>query len=102
MHGGQSIPMADAIATVDASGKTWSIALVNRHPGKSVACTIKMKDAPLDGRYPATILSGDAPEAFNDIEHPDRVVPEKTELSFERGLVNLRPHSLTIIQVPAR
>ena len=91
---------SDAVATVDDSGKTWAIALVNRHPVESVGCTIKMKDKPLTGRYAATILSGDAPEAFNDIEHPDRVAPEKTELSFEQGEVKLRPHSLTIIRVP--
>jgi alpha-N-arabinofuranosidase len=100
--GGRSIPMVDAVATVDASGKAWSIALVNRHPAKAVACTIRMKDAPLDGRHAATILSGDAPEAFNDVEHPDRVVPEKTEITFEKGAVDLRPHSLTIIRVPAK
>jgi alpha-N-arabinofuranosidase len=44
LNGSRSVPMVDAIATVDESGKVWSIALVNRHPSKNVACTIKMRD----------------------------------------------------------
>ena len=92
--------MVDAIATVDDAGKAWSIALVNRHPAKAVTCTIRMKDAPLDGRHPATVLSGDAPEAFNDVERPDRVVPETTVLSIEKGAVALRPHRSRPVRAP--
>ena len=102
MHGKQSVPMIDAVATVNESGTTWSIALVNRHPSKAVACTVKMNDALLDGRYEATILAGDSPDAFNDVEHPDRVVPEKTKLTFTKGVVELPPHSLTIVRVPLK
>ena len=98
-HGSASVPVADAIATVDESGKHWTIALVNRHPAKSVACTLKMKDAPLDGAYEALILSGDSPDAFNDIEKPDRVAPRKTTLAFSKGEVSLPPHSLTLVKV---
>ena len=100
MHGSRWVPMIDAIATVDESGKVWAIALVNRHPSKNAACTIKMKDTLLDGRYEATILAGDSPDAFNDVEHPGRVVPERTRLLFKKGVVNLPPHSLAIVSVP--
>ena len=100
MQGSRGIPMVDAIATVDESGKVWAIALVNRHPSKHAACTVKMKDTLLDGRYEATILAGDSPDAFNDVEHPNRVVPERTQLSFNKGIVNLPPHSLAIVRVP--
>jgi alpha-N-arabinofuranosidase len=99
-RGGKSIRVADAVATVDKSGKHWAIALVNRHPDKGLACTVKMKDRPLDGDYEATVLSGDSPDAFNDIEQPDRVVPRKMTLVFTKGMVNLPPHSLAIIKVP--
>jgi alpha-N-arabinofuranosidase len=102
IQGSRSVPMIDAIATVDESGKVWAIALVNRHPSKNVACTVKMKDTLLDGRYEATILAGDSPEAFNDVEHPNRVVPERTQLSFEKGVVKLPPHSLEIVKVPRK
>jgi alpha-N-arabinofuranosidase len=92
--------MIDAIATVDESGKVWAIALVNRHLSKHAACTVKMKDTLLEGRYEATILAGDSPDAFNDVEHPNRVVPERTQVSFKQGVVNLPPHSLVIVRVP--
>gem|GEM_PF-103339 len=98
-QGDRKIPVMDAIATVNDSGDQWSIALVNRHPDQAVACTVKMKETPLDGQYEALVLAGDSPEAFNDIEHPDRVVPVKTKVAFTNGVANLPPHSLTLIHV---
>jgi len=58
-----------------------------------------MKDQILDGKYAATILAGDSSDAFNDIEHPNRVTPQKMTLTFTKGVVNLPPHSLTIVKV---
>jgi len=96
---GRRIDQLDAVATTDASGKRWAIALVNRQPSETVACTVKLGDRSLDGTFDATILAGDSPEAFNDVERPNRVVPEKTQLKFNQGVVNLPPHSLTIIRI---
>ena len=31
---------------------------------------------------------------------PNRVVPRKMKLMFTKGVVNLPPHSLTIVKVP--
>jgi alpha-N-arabinofuranosidase len=98
-HGDKSIAAMDAIATVDEAGKQWAIALVNRHPDREAACIVKLKDTLLDGLYEATVLAGDSAEAYNDIEHPNRVAPEKTKLTFTKGVVNLPPHSLTIVNV---
>lgn len=98
-HGNRSIPVMDSVATVDDSGKTWAIALVNRHPAKPVACTVRMKERLLDGEYAALVLAGDSPEAFNDVENPNRVTPQTTRLTFFKGTVNLQPHSLTIVKV---
>ena len=98
-HGKKSVAVVDAIATVDKTGKAWAISLVNRHPSDSVACTVKMKDVLLDGKYNATILTGDSPDSYNDIEHPNRVTPKKTKLTFRKGAANLPPHSLTIVTV---
>jgi alpha-N-arabinofuranosidase len=98
-HGSRSVPVADAIATVNDSGKNWAIALVNRHPDQAVACTVKMKDRALAGPYDAIVLTGESPDSYNDIEHPDRVVPRKTTLVFTNGVVNLPPHSLSIVKV---
>ena len=65
---------------------------------ETVACTVKLGARCLDGTFAATILSGDSPEAFNDVERPKRVVPEKTQLQFNQGVVNLPTHSLTIVR----
>jgi alpha-N-arabinofuranosidase len=96
-----SVAMVDALATVDESGKNWSIVLVNRHPSHKVACTVKMKNVPPHGTYDATILAGDSTDSFNDIENPNRVVPIRTHLAFEHGVANLPPHSLTIVRLTA-
>jgi len=65
---------------------------------EAVACTVKMKDLPLEGDCEATVLAGDSPDSFNDIEHPDRVVPRRMTLVFTKGVGNLPPHSLTIVK----
>jgi len=101
-HGNRSIPVVDAIATVDERGKHWAIAMVNRHPSKDVTCTLNIGEMPLDGSFQATVLTAESPDAYNDIEHPDRVVPKKLKLTFEGGVVDLPPHSLTIVHVPAQ
>ena len=69
-HNGKSVPVVDAIATVNDSGKHWAIALVNRHPERAVACTVRMKDRLLEGQYSALVLAGDSPDSYNDIENP--------------------------------
>jgi alpha-N-arabinofuranosidase len=101
-HGDRSLPVVDAVATVNESGRNWSMALVNRHPEKETACTVKMKDVPLEGDYTALVLAGDSPDSYNDIENPDRVVPVKTTLTFKAGVALLPRHSLIILKVPLK
>jgi alpha-N-arabinofuranosidase len=98
-HSGRSVTVVDAIATVKESGKHWAIALVNRHPEKAVACTVSMNRKPLNGSYQALLLTGDSPDAYNDIENPNRVVPQSTKPSFTNGVIHLPPHSLTIVKI---
>lgn len=98
-QGSRTVPVVDAVATVDESGRRWAIALVNRHPDKEVACTLRFDKRLLDGRFLATVLAGDSTDSFNDIEHPDRVTPKETPLVFQKGVALLPPHSLTIVHV---
>lgn len=100
-HGDSSVAMVDAIATVDESGDSWVVALMNRHPEEEVVCTLEIGDRSIDGTYEAMMLAGDSPDAFNDIEHPDRVAPGKTRLVFRNGRVALPPHSLCIVRIPS-
>ena len=91
--------MVDAIATVDETGEHWAVAVMNRHPSESVSCTIELGPRTIDGSYRATLLTGDSPDAWNDIEHPRRVAPRTVELVFVDGTVDLPPHSLAIVDL---
>jgi alpha-L-arabinofuranosidase len=92
------VALIDALATVDASGKVWAIALINRHHQETLACAVKLGEQLPVGSFEATRLCGDTAEAFNDVDNPDRVAPEKVRLKVEQGVVRLPPHSLTIIK----
>jgi len=102
VHGNDFLPVIDALATVDEAGKKWAIALINRHPSKVVACAVKIEGVLLEGAHAATLLAGDSPDAYNDVDHPSRVAPKKTQLTFKRGVTSLEPHSLTILKVVHR
>ena len=93
------VPVIDAVATVDATGQRWAVALVNRHPTAPVACTVRLGDAPLAGTYDAQLLTADSPDAYNDIVAPDRVTPKSVRVAFEDGATMLPPHSLTIVEI---
>ncbi len=98
-HGGATVPAVDAVATCDAARKNWRVALVNRHPTETASCVVQFDGADAAGTCWATVLSGDAPEAFNDVERPERVIPRRVELTFQNGAVALPPHSLTILEM---
>ena len=98
-HGGRTVPALDAIATCDDAGLKWRIALVNRRATDTLHCTVRIGGNSLHGRYRATVLAGDSPEAYNDVDNPNRVIPQTIELSLENGHAVLPPHSITILEV---
>ena len=98
-HGNGAVPAVDAVATCDEARKNWRIALVNRHPSATANCGVQFDGTAATGTCQATVLSGDSPEAFNDVDRPDRVVPRRVELTFHDGTVALPPHSLTILEL---
>lgn len=95
----RSVATLDAVATCDPSGRKWRIALVNRHPSDSLQCVMRLGGRILDGTYRATILAGDSPEAYNDIDRPSRVVPQTVHLVSQDGRLALPAHSVTVIEV---
>lgn len=99
---GASVSTVDAVATVDKSGRRWSVSLINRDPSESVACTLKINETPLNGEYKATLLAGDSTDSYNDLKNPARVAPREVELTFTRGVVDLPPHSLLIVSIPSK
>ena len=98
-HAGRTVPVLDAVATSDATGRNWRIVLVNRHPSAPVQCIVKVGGKPLDGKRRATVLAGDSTSAYNSVDNPRRVVPQTTDLSFTAGQAPLPPHSVTIVEV---
>jgi alpha-N-arabinofuranosidase len=98
-HGGRTVAALDAVATKDAAGKKWRIALTNRCAQESLACAVRIGDVVPQGVFRATILDGDSPEAFNDLETPDRVVPRTERLEVKQGRVLLPPHSVTVLEI---
>lgn len=45
----------------------------------------------------ATVLEGRTPDDYNDLEHPERVVPQECSLKVKDNTITLSPHSLTVI-----
>jgi len=70
---------------------------VNKHPDKDMECDLGLGN--FSKKADAVILTGDSTEAFNDINKPDRVVPEKKQLEIKNSRVIVPAHSLTILQI---
>ena len=92
-----SIPAIDAIVTCSDDKKSLAIAIVNKHPEKAMECDLGLGN--FSKQVEAVILAGDSTEAFNDINKPDRVVPEKKQLEIKNSRVTVPAHSLTILKV---
>lgn len=95
---GKSVPAVDAVATCDDDRQAWSIALVNRHAATPATCQISLGGSPVNGHCSLTTLCGDAPDAYNDLTHPDRVTPIATEVMIECGAITLPPHTVSVIR----
>jgi alpha-N-arabinofuranosidase len=98
IHLDKAVPVLDAVATCDEAMKQWSLVLVNRQPDTPERCRVLVGGQELQGLHRVTLLSGDSADAYNDLASPDRVTPSQAELVFERGEVELPPHSVTVIQ----
>lgn len=98
-HAGQSVPALDAVATTDSERKTLVLSLVNRHPVEELVCRIDIAGRALRRPVAAEVLAGDGPDAFNDVDAADRVVPRQVSLDVHDGAVRLPPHSITLCRV---
>jgi alpha-N-arabinofuranosidase len=94
----QSVQSLDAVLTRSADRKRVAISVVNRHPSLAAAFELQLRGSDSPGRIKMTVLSGDSPDAFNDVSHPARVVPQQRELGPVTGAIELPPHSISILQ----
>ena len=95
---GKTVPAVDAVVTCDDTRQRWAIALINRHLETAARVRITVEGRPLSGCGTLTSLTGDTADAYNDIGVPDRVAPKVTEESLSDGVIELPPHSISILR----
>ena len=100
--GDRMIPALDAVVTSDDGREHTVVALVNRHPTAPVTCEVVFDGKHVAGAWPATLLSADHPDAYNDLEHLDRVRPQRISSSFVDGRVEIPAHSVMICDLDTR
>jgi alpha-N-arabinofuranosidase len=96
------VAIIDVLATVDKNGENWSVSIVNRHPTDTISSMLEFGNKPLNGNFKATILTGDSPDAYNDIDNPYQIIPKEITLLFNKGVVQLPPHSLVIVEIKGK
>ncbi len=98
-HSGESVPVLDAVVTCSDDRRAVSMAIVNRHPDATVVCRPMLANASGNSRPTVTILAGPSPDAYNDVNHPERVKPETRRLDGFDGTIALGPHSVNILRL---
>jgi alpha-L-arabinofuranosidase len=89
----------DGIATTSGSAGPLGLMLVNRAPEKELTLALRLDGQSPSGTYEALLLDGDAPDAFNSVDHPTRVVPRNAVGECIDGRITLPPHSLTWVAI---
>lgn len=102
LHVDQSTVAAlDALATCSDDRKQFAVALINRHPELPARWKLDIAPGKRLANVKVTLLAGDSTDAYNDVAHPDRIVPETHELALENALLQLPAHSIAIVQATA-
>ncbi len=91
----KSVPTLDALVTTSNDKKQIAVALINRDP--QLPAHWKLNGL-TSGPANLTILSGDSTDAYNDIAHPNRVLPETRQLTLDNHPIQLPPHSIAILR----
>ena len=92
----ESVACIDAVVTRSADRKRLAACVVNRHP--SLAASVALEVGGPQRSVRTTTLSGDSPDAYNDVAHPARVVPQTREVAAGSGRIELPPHSVSVVQ----
>jgi alpha-N-arabinofuranosidase len=92
------VPYVDVVATLDRDRRSLAVAAINRHRDRTA--TLRIDLAAFLAREGVEVheLSGVDPDAVNDEEHPDAVVPRTGRMAAWPGSAQLPPCSITILQ----
>ena len=93
-----AVQALDAVVTTNARRDQVAIALVNRHPENAARWKLNIHNGTERGQGTLTVLSGDATDAYNDVAHPDRVVPQTSRVDIQARWVDVPPHSIGILR----
>lgn len=96
---GAEVPVLDVLATTDDDRQGLQLLLVNRDPAAALSVEVRVRGHQLHGTFGATVLQGDHPDAYNDVDRPDAVRPQEQPLVFDEGRTVLAPHSLTVCRI---
>lgn len=94
------VPLVDAVATA-GDGSGIAVALVNKSERNETPVRLVIAGRPVEGRHPATVLSGPSADSFNGVDAPDTVIPLETSFDFVNGVVRLPAHSVAICRIDA-
>jgi alpha-N-arabinofuranosidase len=96
--GKQSLPKVSATAAIAEDGKLL-LGLVNAHPSESEKVCVEAKEPLVAAR--GRVLTGDALDAHNTFDAPDRVQPTAVVLTGERGRLEiaLPPRSIMVLSL---
>jgi alpha-L-arabinofuranosidase len=97
---GDPVPAVDAVVT-RGEGGVVAVALVNRHASTPAVCRLSLRGLPRGVRASFTTLAGDSSDAYNDVDHPDRVIPVTAPIAPFDGTVTLPPHSVNVVVLSA-
>ncbi len=96
-----STAMIDAAVTADETRSRYVIAVANKDPAQARA--VKIDFASLGAKPAATlsgtVLTGPAPESYNDINAKPSVVPAEATFNVKDGAIDLPPHSVCLIRI---
>jgi alpha-N-arabinofuranosidase len=96
---GGTVAALDGAVSCEGRSGPLSLMLVNRDAEREMRLSLRIDGEAPDGPFEAMILAGDSPDAFNDIDHPERVRPLKTRLIFRDGVAQLPPHALLSLRI---
>ncbi|UUZ84814.1 hypothetical protein LJK88_15005 [Paenibacillus sp. P26] len=94
------LPILDVVACINAKGDKLTVFIVNRGLEETRA-EVQLNGFAESGTAHLLELTADDYEAINDVEHPDRVVCEASEISFAHDQITcqLRPSSVYVLEV---
>lgn len=94
------VPFLDAVGTVDATGKTLTLFILNRDIAKSREVELVFRETPPGRVQMSQVLTGTDLKAFNSFEKPTNVAPQDFEApkAGSRATIQLPARSYTVIQ----